>query len=144
VTQPTAASVRIRIAGADDARDVLALLAAHGSDRRSTDDEEAVALAIRSRTVLVATADGALVGAVVAGFDGWRGNMYRLTVDAAYRRLGVATALVRAAERRLARRGCRRITILANQEEPGVVEFWESVGYSPDHELVRAVKDLPR
>jgi hypothetical protein len=30
--------------------------------------------------LLVAEADGRVVGAIVAGWDGWRGNMYRLAV----------------------------------------------------------------
>lgn len=48
------------------------------------------------KAVMVATAGEHVIGAVVAGFDGWRGNMYRLTVHEHYRRLGVATALARA------------------------------------------------
>lgn len=134
--------VRIRLADAGEIDACLALLQEHGSERRSTDDADAVAEAIANRAVLVATAGERVVGIVVAGFDGWRGNMYRLTVDAAYRRLGVATAIVRAAEHRLARQGCRRITILANGHEPAAVGFWESAGYTLDPELVRAVKDV--
>lgn len=65
-------------------------------------------------SLLVADADGALVGAVIAAWDGWRGNMYRLVVLGEHRRRGVGLALVRAGEEQLRRRGACRITALSH------------------------------
>ena len=39
---------------------------------------------------LVATIDGKIVGSVIGGWDGWRGNIYRLAVAPALRRKGIA------------------------------------------------------
>ncbi|MGB3491615.1 MAG: GNAT family N-acetyltransferase, partial [Elainellaceae cyanobacterium] len=53
-----------------------------------------------------------MIGTLIAGFDGWRGNMYRLVVHPDYRRWGIATALVTEAEARFRQQGVKRITIL--------------------------------
>lgn len=68
----------------------------------------------------------------MGGWDGWRGQMYRLAVDPAYRRRGVARQLVEAVETALRARGAKRITSLDFKDEPGAAEFWQSAGYSPD------------
>jgi GNAT superfamily N-acetyltransferase len=60
-------------------------------------------------TLLVGEERGRIVGSVIAGWDGWRGGIYRLAMLPECRRRGVAQALVAEAERRLdARGGCRR------------------------------------
>jgi ribosomal protein S18 acetylase RimI-like enzyme len=41
----------------------------------------------------VAEGDGEIVGALIAAWDGWRGNMYRLAVREGHRREGIGLAL---------------------------------------------------
>jgi ribosomal protein S18 acetylase RimI-like enzyme len=48
--------------------------------------------------LILAEADGGIVGSLVVGWDGWRATFYRLAVDPAHRRHGLATAMVRAGE----------------------------------------------
>jgi ribosomal protein S18 acetylase RimI-like enzyme len=83
-----------------------------------------------------------LVGSLMGGWDGFRGQMYRLAVHPAYRRRGIARALVEAVELELRRLGCERITSLVFKYEPGAPEFWRDVGYSPDPLIERHAKDL--
>ncbi|MGO9498921.1 MAG: GNAT family N-acetyltransferase [Solirubrobacteraceae bacterium] len=45
--------------------------------------------------------EGELVGALIAGWDGWRGNMYRLAVGPDHRRRGVARRSLDAGEEHL-------------------------------------------
>jgi ribosomal protein S18 acetylase RimI-like enzyme len=90
----------------------------------------------------VAERDGAMVGALIAAWDGWRGNMYRLAVDAGHRRLGVALALVRARERRLAGCGARRITALVAHGDAPAMGPWRAAGYTHDTAIARFVKQL--
>jgi len=47
-----------------------------------TDSLEGLTLLIRepAALLLVATIDGRIVGSVIGGWDGWRGNIYRLAV----------------------------------------------------------------
>jgi len=68
---------------------------------------------------LVAELDGELAGTVIGGFDGRRGMVYHLAVAASHRRRGVAGALLRELEKRLAAKGCIRSFLLvhANNEE---------------------------
>ena len=92
--------------------------------------------------LLVAEADGRVTGALVAAWDGWRGNMYRLAVDPAHRRRGIGRDLVRAGERRLAARGARRITALVAHDDAIARELWSAAGYEPDRDLGRMFRNL--
>src|SRR5262249_57158706 len=56
-------------------------------------------------TLLVGEEDGRLIGTVIAGWDGWRGGIYRLAVLPDCPRRGVGQALRAGAERRPAARG---------------------------------------
>jgi ribosomal protein S18 acetylase RimI-like enzyme len=88
----------IRVARADEAASLLELWRAAGSSPSVTDDVESVRAAIggHGSAVLVAEEGGGrIVGSLIAAWDGWRGNMYRLAVLPERRREGIATALVR-------------------------------------------------
>ncbi|QBI18207.1 GNAT family acetyltransferase [Egibacter rhizosphaerae] len=78
---------------------------------------------------LVADLEGAVVGTVLAPFDGRRGWLMRLAVASSARRAGVASALVSEAERRLSERGCARVNLLVFADNEEAQSFWESVGY---------------
>jgi ribosomal protein S18 acetylase RimI-like enzyme len=93
-------------------------------------------------SLLVADASGAIVGALIAAWDGWRGNMYRLAVRPQHRRRGVGIALVRAGEAHLRRQGAARITALVAYEDEAAAAFWESAGYPRDREIGRRVRNL--
>jgi ribosomal protein S18 acetylase RimI-like enzyme len=94
-------------------------------------------------SLLVADADGVILGALIAAWDGWRGNMYRLAVRCEHRRRGIGMALVRAGEDHLRRQGARRITALVAYEDEVAGPFWESAGYPRDRVIGRRVRNLP-
>ena len=108
-----------------------------------TDTPEQVDQVIRdpAASVLVAVDNDLLVGSIIAGWDGWRGNLYRLAVLPSYRRRGVARALVAAAEDRLAERGAGRVSALVEHDHPWAVGFWDSL-YEPDPRMIRYVKEV--
>jgi ribosomal protein S18 acetylase RimI-like enzyme len=93
-------------------------------------------------SLLVADASGVLMGALIAAWDGWRGNMYRLAVLHEHRRRGVGLALVRAGEEYLRGQGAYRITALVGFEDEVASAFWESAGYPRDREIGRRVRNL--
>ena len=108
-----------------------------------TDTPEQVDQVIRdpAASVLVAVDNDLLVGSIIGGWDGWRGNLYRLAVLPSYRRRGVARALVAAAEERLAERGARRVSALVEHDHPWAVGFWDSL-YEPDPRMIRYVRKV--
>lgn len=92
--------------------------------------------------LLVAERGGEIVGALIAAWDGWRGNMYRLAVSKGHRRRGIGLALTRAGEEYLHSRGVRRVTALVAFEDEAAGAFWESAGYPQDREIGRRVRNL--
>ncbi len=100
------------------------------------------AVAASAAHVLVAEMGGRLVGSVIATFDGWRGNLYRLAVHPGHRRRGVARALVAEAETLLARQGAKRITALVEKDHAWATGFWTAVGYGVDSRIARHVRSL--
>jgi ribosomal protein S18 acetylase RimI-like enzyme len=93
--------------------------------------------------LIVAEADGEIVGTLVAGWDGWRATFYRVAVDPAHRRHGLATALVRAGEERFRALGARRLNAIAESHKAGAMAFWASAGYELQSSRSRFVKNLP-
>lgn len=83
-----------------------------------------------------------IAGTLIGGWDGWRGNMYRLAVDPGYRRMGVARRLVEEVEARLRELGAERITSLVFTDEAGAPDLWRSLGYEPDPAVECYAKDL--
>jgi len=134
----------IRPATRADADAVLALWArARSAEAAIPDDHAAVAQAIERGALLVAEVDeDELAGTLVAAWDGWRGNMYRLAVAPEHRRRGVARDLVRAGEAMLHERGARRITALVPRDDAVAVALWSAVGYADDAGMARFVKNV--
>ena len=87
--------------------------------------------------VLIAEADQSIVGSLIATFDGWRGNMYRIAVHPDYQRCGIGRALVKEGERWLVKQGAKRITALVEEKYPWAVAFWSSVGYEIEPGILR-------
>jgi ribosomal protein S18 acetylase RimI-like enzyme len=142
-----AVAAHIRAAGASDIPAVLALWNGARSPHASTlDSPDALARLLASGPGALLVAEdgpgGAIVGALVAAWDGWRGNMYRLAVAASRRRRGIGLALVRAGEAHLRAQGARRITALVAHEDADAVGLWAAAGYARDEAIVRFVRTL--
>ena len=86
--------------------------------------------------VLVAEEEGALVGAIVATFDGWRAYVYHVAVVPGRRRRGVAKALFDEAHTHLAREGNRIIYVMVNDENEGGMSLLNSLGYREQGDIV--------
>jgi ribosomal protein S18 acetylase RimI-like enzyme len=90
---------------------------------------------------ILAIVDESVVGSVIAAFDGWRGNMYRLATHPDYRRKGIARLLVNEAEKVFDEWGVKRTTALVEKDHPWAVHFWKDVGYVLDERVSRYVRN---
>ena len=128
----------IRECRPEEAEALLTLWQATGTSPSVTDTIADIRGAIGSpASVLVAEADRRIVGSLIATFDGWRGNMYRVAVHPDYRRRGIGRSLVREGERCLAKQGVKRITALVEEKYPWATAFWSSVGYEIEPGIIR-------
>lgn len=121
----------IRAGTEDDALAVLALWRAAESPVSPTDSEDGMRLLLRRDpdALLVAEGGGAVAGALIAAWDGWRANFYRLAVDPAWRRRGIGRALVHTGEERLRELGALRLTALVANSDREAIGLWRAVGY---------------
>lgn len=137
--------MEIRAATVRDVPAVLELWAQGRSGHASVADrpEQVERLLERDpEALLVAEVDAEIVAVLIAAWDGWRGNLYRLTVDPDHRRQGIACALVRAGEESLRRRGAARVTALVAFDDDVAGPFWDAVDYPLDREIGRRVRNL--
>jgi hypothetical protein len=80
--------MKIRECVPPDAEAVLVLWRLADATISVTDNVEDIrkAAVATSTHFLVAEADDKIIGTIIGGFDGWRGNIYRLAVHPDYRR----------------------------------------------------------
>lgn len=141
----TGEEVNVRPCRRPEVPAVLALWAEARSEHASTPDrrEEIERLVGDSPAALfVAEQNGEIIGALIAAWDGWRGNMYRLAVHEKHRRKGIGLVLTRAGEDYLRQCGVRRVTALVAFDDEAAGGFWESAGYPQDREIGRRVRNL--
>ena len=135
--------VAVRSACQADIPAVLAVWRDSSTKASSTDDASSLARVITVGFLVVAEIDGRIIGTLIAAWDGWRGNLYRLAVLPAHRRAGVGTMLVRQGEQLLRAQGAARINALVLGNQSGALSFWQALGYTADPHAIRAVKDAP-
>ncbi|PKH43566.1 tRNA threonylcarbamoyladenosine biosynthesis protein TsaE [Nocardioides alpinus] len=128
-------SVVVRRVGAEAAADVLAVVREAFGARPVLDppadamgeDLDSIARLLRVRGGLLATLDGTPVGCVVLDVRDDQMVLRRFGVTPAAQGRGVAAALVDAA--REAAMGRSAVVVLAREELPGTIAFWEACGF---------------
>jgi ribosomal protein S18 acetylase RimI-like enzyme len=129
----------------DDVSAVLELWALARSRHAGTPDrrEDVERLVEGSPAALLIAEDAErVVGVVIAAWDGWRGNIYRLAVDDAHRRQGVGLQLIQAAEDYFHGCGVRRVTALVAYDDEAAGSFWDAAGYPRDTDIGRRVRNI--
>lgn len=137
----------IRSAHEDDLAAVLRLwIEAEVTPPSVSDSMEGLTRLVRepNAVLIIALIEGRLVGSVIGGWDGWRGNIYRLAVAPAYRRKGIARRLVEEIDRALFDKGAERLSALVEHQHPWAIAFCESLhhlGFERDPQFVRYIVD---
>ena len=81
-------------------------------------------------TCFAAVAEGEIIGVILTGHDGRRGIIHHMCVNPQYRRMGVASRLVNAAEDALKKEGIQKVFGLVFRDNDAANAFWEKQGYS--------------
>ncbi|MFF1921131.1 GNAT family N-acetyltransferase [Streptomyces sp. NPDC058221] len=136
--------LHIRHAAPTDIDAVLRFWRTAAEGTSISDDHDGVGRLVSRdpEALILAERDGALVGTVIAGFDGWRCSAYRLAVAPDLRRQGIATALLEAAEQRFAALGGRRVDAMVLEANERAHHTWEAAGYHREDHWRRWVKPL--
>jgi ribosomal protein S18 acetylase RimI-like enzyme len=136
----------IRSASVADVSSLLELWeSAAENDSRPVDTREAVLALLRRdpSAVLVACGPGdELVGSIIAGWDGWRYHLYRLAVLPSWRRQGLGSALLDAAEARFKALGATRSDAMVLTGNSLGQRLWQASGYAEQDQWRRWVKQL--
>ncbi|MFJ3905579.1 GNAT family N-acetyltransferase [Streptomyces sp. NPDC090025] len=136
--------LRIRAAAAADIEAVLAFWRDAAEGTSISDDPAGVARLLDRDpgALLLAERADALVGTVIAGFDGWRCHLYRLAVHPGHRRLGIGGALLDAAEERFVGLGGRRADAMVLDANERGRSAWRAAAYHQEDQWSRWVKPL--
>ncbi len=127
---PPGVEIRAMIARDYDA--VVSLWGATpGVELNESDTEQAVTAFLERNPELstVAIADGVVVGAVLAGYDGRRGYLHHLAVAPSHRRRGIARALLCRCLARLAALGLLKCNIFLMADNEAGELFWRHAGW---------------
>ncbi|MBN4064960.1 GNAT family acetyltransferase, partial [Dehalococcoides mccartyi] len=81
---------------------------------------------------LVALESNAVIGTVMAGYEGHRGWINYLAVDPEIQRGSIGSQLMSRAESLLKDLGCVKINLQVRSTNEGVLGFYDSIGYSKD------------
>ncbi len=93
-------------------------------------------------TSFVATSNGCVVGAVLAGHDGRRGYLHHLAVHPQWRRRAIGRKLVARCLAALHNLGIRKCHIFIFDRNQDGVAFWKSVGWTPRTDLGMMSKNI--
>jgi ribosomal protein S18 acetylase RimI-like enzyme len=118
----------------DDAVSVVALWSACDLVVPQNDPKRDIErkLKVNPEWFLVGEIAGEIVATCMAGYEGHRGWINYLAVAPPYQRRGLATQLVREAERRLRQVGCPKINLQVRASNTIVIDFYKTLGYAVD------------
>ena len=108
------------------------------------DSRENIARQVKRPNVLFLVAEeregDRVIGTVMATYDGRKGWINRLAVDAALRKRGIGARLVREAERRLEALGMDILACLIEDDNAVSMAVFEKLGYKKHPEIIYFAK----
>jgi len=122
---------RIREAVPADRAIVVAIWSECGLVRPQNDPIKGFDSALQNSTstVLVLVNEDQIIGAVIVGFDGYRGWFYHLGVKPDHQSAGNGRLLISAAEDWLRARGALKANLMVLNTNSKVIGFYEKLGY---------------
>lgn len=93
--------------------------------------------------LLVAVDGSAVVGSVMAGYDGHRGWLYYLATSPARRGEGIGRRLVQEAESRLVALGCPKVMLMVRADNDAVLDYYDALDYTRETSRVTGKRLIP-
>jgi ribosomal protein S18 acetylase RimI-like enzyme len=121
-----------------DHAQVVALWSAAFPDDPPWNDPAAIIerkLRVQRELFLVGEAEGRIVAAAMAGFDGHRGWVHHLAVAESERGKGLGSRMMSEVERRLAALGCVKLNLQVRRQNARVVEFYRRIGFAEEDRI---------
>jgi len=136
--------LKIRTFSMEDYPQVRALWEDVGLEIRPGDSPTELSAKLRQEPELFVVAEdrGEVVGTALGGWDGRRGWIYHLGVARSHRRRGVASAVIKELEKRMAEMGIPKVNALIYPSNSASVEFFKRAGFEVQ-EMKEAGKWLP-
>lgn len=78
---------------------------------------------------LIAECENKIIGSVIGGYDGRRGLIYHLAVDAAFRGQGIGSRLMDEVESRLRGMGCLKCYLLVTVDNQEAEHYYQQRGW---------------
>ncbi|MFC9559139.1 GNAT family acetyltransferase [Agromyces sp. NPDC056965] len=100
-------------------------------------------LAVQPELFLVGESAGTVVATAMVGYDGHRGWVNYLAVDADRRGERLGALLMTEAERLLTERGCPKLNLQVRSTNEGVIEFYRRLGYQVDEAVSLGKRLIP-
>lgn len=86
-------------------------------------------------TSFVAVENSEIVGAILAGHDGYRGFIHHTAVSSSHRGMGIGTKLVNAAVDAIRNEGINKVVLVAFKTNKLGNSFWEKQGFAVREDL---------
>ena len=83
----------------------------------------------------IALDNKAVVGTIMAGYDGYRGWIYSIAISPNYQKKGIGSSLLAFAEQKLSELGCMKINLQIMEGNEVVENFYLSNGYQTEKRI---------
>ena len=95
-------------------------------------------------TCFVSEENKNIIGVVLCGHNGRKGEINHLAVNLSNRREGIGTILVKNVLNALKEEGITRVSVLIFEDNKTGNEFWNKMGFSERDDLIYRIKELKR
>ena len=143
--KPKLTDLSVRIFTPADTEAVIALWQDCDLTRPWNDPYRDIArkLTVQPQLFLVGVVGDAIVGSVMAGYDGHRGWVNYLAVAPSHRRYGIARMLMQHVEEALEAMGCPKINLQIRANNEAVASFYRAIGYHVDEVISMGRRLIP-
>ncbi|KGJ72204.1 hypothetical protein GY21_16900 [Cryobacterium roopkundense] len=100
-------------------------------------------LAVQPELFLVGTVQDAVMGSIMAGYDGHRGWVNYLAVSPEHQGAGFGRRLMGEVERLLLKRGCPKVNLQIRAGNERAIAFYRALGYAADEAVSFGKRIIP-